>query len=270
MLLAVCINPSGPEMLAYPFKTAGIGALKNYIQEWQSPDFHNLQAQPFAWLLFLTLGVIGFSRRRLALTDFLLVTGFAFMGLIAVRNVALFALVAPGVLTRHAAPLMGVANRLLKKPAVVSTATPRWQGWVNWCLFGLVVIAVAARAFMAFPAAINEKAFSQSLPVEAVKFMRESHPAGRLFNTYNWGGYLLWELPQYPVFVDGRTDLYNDVVIDAWLKIIRGEDGWQEQMDRWQINTVLVEPNAALLPDLKNAGWIKIFEDQVAVIYTRR
>ncbi len=93
MLVAVCLNPAGPLMLAYPIKTVGIGALKNYIQEWQSPDFHSLQAQPFAWLLFLTLGVIGFARRRLALTDFFLVAGFGYMGLLAVRNVALFALV---------------------------------------------------------------------------------------------------------------------------------------------------------------------------------
>ena len=29
-----------------------------------------------------------------------------------------------------------------------------------------------------------------------------------MFNSYNWGGYLMFKLPDYPVFVDGRTDLY--------------------------------------------------------------
>jgi len=269
MLLAVCINPSGPVMLAYPIKTVGIGALKNYIQEWQSPDFHSLQAQPFAWLLFLTLGAIGFARRRLALTDFFLVAGFAYMGLLAVRNVALFALAAPMVLTRHAEPLLDGANRLLKKPVVVSEATPRWQRWVNWALFGLIAIAVAARVILVLPQSVNENAFRQNLPVEAVAFLRDNRPAGRLFNMYNWGGYLLWELPAYPVFVDGRTDLYDDALINEWLKTIRGENGWQENLDRWQINTVLVDPGAALVEELEHAGWKQLFKDPVAVIYTR-
>jgi hypothetical protein len=269
MLVAVCVNPAGPVMLAYPFKTVGIEALKNYIQEWQSPDFHSLQAQPFAWLLFLTLGAVGFARRRLALTDFFLVAGFAYMGLLAVRNVALFALVAPMVLTRHAEPLLDVVNRQYRKPINAPEVVPRWQRWVNWSLFGLLAIAVAARVIMALPQSVNENAFRKVLPVNAVAFLRDNHPAGRLFNMYNWGGYLLWELPEYPVFVDGRTDLYDDALINEWLNTIRGEKGWQENLDRWQINTVLIEPQAALVEKLRLAGWKQLYTDPGAVIYTR-
>ena len=54
MIVAVCLNPSGPVMLAYPLKTVSIGALQEYIQEWQSPDFHQRAAQPFIWLLVFT------------------------------------------------------------------------------------------------------------------------------------------------------------------------------------------------------------------------
>jgi hypothetical protein len=269
MLLAVCLNPAGPVMLAYPIKTVGIGALKNYILEWQSPDFHSLQAQPFAWMLFLTMGAIGFARRRLALTDFFLAAGFAYLGLLAVRNVALFALAAPMVLTRHAEPLLDDVSRVLKKPVIVAEGTLRWQKWINWSIFGLLAIVVVIRVILVLPKSVNENAFRQILPVDAVAFLQDNHPAGRLFNMYNWGGYLLWELPEYPVFVDGRTDLYDDALINDWLTTIRGEKGWQENLDRWQINTVLVEPDAALVENLKQAGWKQLFKDPVAVIYTR-
>ena len=30
-----------------------------------------------------------------------------------------------------------------------------------------------------------------------------------LFNSFSWGGFLTWYLPQYPVAIDGRTDLYG-------------------------------------------------------------
>ena len=56
-ILAVCLNPFGPITLLYPFKTVGIGALQDYIQEWQSPNFHSISVQPFAWLLLLDMSV---------------------------------------------------------------------------------------------------------------------------------------------------------------------------------------------------------------------
>ncbi len=114
LLLAVCLNPSGAEMLAYPLKTVSIGALQEYIQEWQSPDFHSLSVQPFAWLLLATFGVVGCSRRRLALTDFLLIAGFAYLGFMAGRNIALFALVSPLVLARHAEAFANQVGERLK------------------------------------------------------------------------------------------------------------------------------------------------------------
>jgi len=79
---------------------------------------------------------------------------------------------------------------------------------------------------------------------------QKTAPPGRLFNSYNWGGYLLWELPEYPVFIDGRTDLYNDELINEWLQVMRGEPGWQEALDRWQVRLVLLEPGAPVVEQL--------------------
>lgn len=90
MLIAVCINPYGPSMLMYPFKTLNIGVLRDYIQEWQTPEFHSISVQPFAWLMLLTFGAVGASRQKLAFIDFALVGLFFYMGLLAGRNVALF------------------------------------------------------------------------------------------------------------------------------------------------------------------------------------
>ena len=43
-------------------------------------------------------------------------------------------------------------------------------------------------------------------PEAAVNFIKANHLSGRMFNTMNWGGYLLWNLsPAVTIFVDGRT-----------------------------------------------------------------
>jgi len=268
MVLAVCLNPSGPIMLAYPFKTVSIGALGAYIQEWQSPDFHQRAAQPFIWLLLITLGVLGISRKRMALSDFLLVSGFTYLSLLAWRNVALFALVVPPVLTRHAAPILdGLSRRLGFR--YTTAILGKGQSRLNWILLGLVVVAVLVKTATALPSEANLAEIRKTMPVEAVAFIKKTAPEGRLFNSYNWGGYLLWELPEYPVFIDGRTDLYDDDLINQWLLVMRGETGWQALLDRWQVRLILLEPGAPVVGQLAQNGWNLLYQDERSVVYER-
>jgi hypothetical protein len=271
MVLAVSINPSGPMMLLYPFKTISIGALREYIQEWQSPDFHSLQIQPFLWLLLLTLGAVGFSRRRMEVRDFLMVSGFAYLALTAGRNIALFALVAPLPLTRHLVPLFrGWRQRwgLGSEPGGTGSP-PAWMKGLNTLLVVVVLLAVIVKALAIYPEEINEAHFKEIFPVQAVTVLQRERPAGRLFNSYNWGGYLLWALPEYRVFIDGRTDLYDDEVIAEWLQVVRGEAGWRDVVNRWEIRAILLESDMPVIPYLEQDGWRLLYGDRMAVVYVR-
>lgn len=261
----VCLNPAGPEMLLYPFKTLSIGALGEYIQEWQPPDFHAAQTQPFIWLLLLTFGAVGASRRRLKLSDFLLVAGFAYLSFMAARNVALFALAAPLALSRHAAPLADALARQVGFRADPGAASPGMRR-LNGVLFGLLVLAVGIKAAAALPPDANLAEIRKTTPVEAVNAIRSAAPPGRLFNSYNWGGYLLWALPEYPVFIDGRTDLYDDELVGEWLRVVRVEAGWQETLARWEVRLVLIEPGLPLAEALRDEGWTVMYQDPLAVV----
>lgn len=271
MLVAVMFNPSGPEMYPYAFKTVGIGALQDYIDEWQSPDFHAMYVQPFAWLLLLTFGVVGASRKRLALTDFLLFAGFAMLGLLARRNIALFALVALPVLTRHAVPLLSAVQRKIGLRQPITAPEGKLSTRLNWLLLALVALAVAFKVLYVFPPEINQSAFQRGLPLGAVENLKRIEPQGRLFNSYNWGSYLLWALPEYPVFIDGRTDLYTDEVIDQWLQVIRLEPGWQQVLEDYDVGLILIEQDSMLDRILEyESGWVPVYEDSLAVIYQRK
>jgi hypothetical protein len=47
-------------------------------------------------------------------------------------------------------------------------------------------------------------------PCAAADFVAVNVPAGRIINEFSWGGYLAWRLgEQYPVLLDGRTQLYS-------------------------------------------------------------
>lgn len=270
MILAVMTNPSGLVMLSYPMRTIGIGALRDFIQEWQSPDFHSVSVQPFAWLILLTFGAVGASKKRLAFTDFGLSAGFLYMALIAGRNIALFALVAPMIITRHLAPIEKILGRRFGIRPISDQPVNRSKSILNYVIFIILSFAVMAKISLVYPSAANEEAFGELFPVKAVAFIQDEQPKGRLFNSYNWGGYLLWTLPEYPVFVDGRTDLYTEDVIEEWIKVMRVDEGWEQVLKVYDVNLVLVETDSSLDKELvTHPGWNHVYKDDLSVIYER-
>jgi hypothetical protein len=213
--------------------------------------------------------VVGASRRRLALTDFLLYAVFVYLSFNAARNIALFALAAAPLLARHAASLFEEQSSRFKLTFSSERSTSGVIRWLNWGILILLGLAVTAKAGLACSPEINRVEIGKSMPVEAVNFIEAIRPPGKLFNSYNWGGYLLYELPEYPVFIDGRTDLYDDQLVNEWLQIVRAEHGWREELDQWGVGLVLVEPGAPLVGKLRQNGWELVYEDQIALVFQR-
>lgn len=269
LLLAAILNPSGLAVYNFPLETVSIGVLRDAIQEWQSPDFHTVEALPFAGLLLLLLGVLGVARQRLVLSDFLLVAGFGLMGLLAARNIPLFALAAPLVLARHAEPWLQELSAKFKRKKVRKHASVSWQRGLNAAIVVVVALLVVARAAIVATPAANAKALNAKLPVAAVDFIQRQQPPGTLYNSYNWGGYLIWELRDYPVYVDGRTDLYADGILNEWLNTMHAKTGWQATLDRWEVRLVLIEPSWPLAKLLPYEGWQLLYKDELAVVYGR-
>ncbi len=263
--LAVGLNPFGYEMLAYPFKTVGIGALQSYIQEWQSPDFHTREAQPFLWLLFATLAAIGFSRRRLSVADFVVLSGVAYTGFLAGRNMPLLSIVAPPIFVSHTQEILDRAAPSWGKSPSTRPASGR-MAWINYSLMALAVAAVILKAVPVLRPEINQQEVGKTQPLESIAYLRDHPGLGNMLNSYNWGGYLIWALPKYPVFVDGRTDLYDDELLTQYLTAARAEPGWREVLARWQIGVVVLEPSMPLVTVLQLENWRTVAADDLSVV----
>lgn len=264
---AVSLNPYGPSLLAYPFKTTSIQALQDYIQEWQSPDFHQLQVQPFLWMLGLCVLSFVASKRRVHPTELLLFGVLAYMGFVAGRNIALFGIALAPVLSRHANSMIDV---LSEGSSPRSELPQRYTRWINLSLVLLVIMGAAIKIYAPLSSAQIQVAVERQEPVDAVAFIQENMPAGPLFNEYNWGGYILWSLyPEYPTFVDGRTDLFDDQVLEEYVRAWRADPGWESVLSQWGIRLALLAPSAPLSRMLEDAGWSRLFQDDQAVIFAR-
>jgi hypothetical protein len=265
-LMGLCLNPNGPAMVLYPFKTVSIGVLRDYIQEWQSPDFHILGVQPFLWMLLLAFVSFGITKKRTHPTDYLLVLGFAVMSFWAARNIAIFALAAIIPISRAIA---SIPIKIAWKPSSRQVSVSA-QRYVN--TFLALVFLTAALLKISIPGnnIYNQEIIAETFPSSAITHLASSVSPAPIFNSYNWGAYLIWELyPEYRSFVDGRTDLFNDEILEQYLTAWRGEPGWMEIFDRWGIELVLIEPHSPLATKLKINGWQLEYEDSQSVVFIK-
>jgi hypothetical protein len=278
LVTAVCVavvplNPFGVALYLVPVRTVSIGVLQQFIQEWQSPDFHLLQFQPFIWLLLATVAVLGFSHRRADLTDLLLVCGFSYLGLVSARNVSTAALLITPLLTRHAAAAIGELGERRPRLAAIFDPPPaaRSLPWINSAILSLALLAVLLKVVDASLPATNEQYIATRVPVQAADYLEQARPPGPLFNAYNWGGYLAWRLyPKYRVFVDGRTDLYDDALLREYLTAALGQPGYEQVLDHYGVNLVLVEQGSPLAQRLAEAvSWRSLYSDSISAVFQR-
>lgn len=264
---ALVINPYGLQMLLVPFQTVSIGALQNFIQEWNSPNFHERQTWPFIALLLGVLGAAGASQRRMAWTDFLLVAGTAFMALLAGRNIAVFAVAATPVLTRHLHAALSERGWELKP---LQLTTPR-MARLNAALVAIVLFGCLAKVLVVLDDSVVLPAIEEYLPARAAAYLAENPAPPNMFNSYNWGGYLMFVLPDYPVFVDGRTDLYgDDFLTNAYYRTAIAETGWEDTLEQYRINTVVVEAGSGLGRAVASStDWRVAYSDEQAVVAVR-
>ena len=278
---AVLLNPSTYKMFAYAYQTVSIRQLQDFIQEWASPNFHNLQFHPFIWLLLLSLAAMGLSRRRADWTDLALLGVFGYMGLLAARNIALFALVVPPVLSRHAVFAfedLAIAQPRLSRLAALMRPRPsppprRVLLLINVLILMLVLFGAGAKVGTELLRMRDPEVWGEGLPLEAVEYLRDHDLPGLMFNSYNWGGYLIWALyPGKPVFIDGRTDLYalNGTALEDYARVHWVRPGWEEILDRYAIGYVITERTGLLDMMLaEKMEWDAVYHDDVAVIYER-
>ncbi len=262
--LAAALNPAGPGLWLYPFQTLGSPAMQAYIQEWQSPNFHNPIFWPFAGLIFLGVLAWVFGGRRPSLTELLLFLGTAAAGLLSARHIPLFAIAAAPIISRHLADaLAGTRFDLLVDPP--QTAVPRRLALLNWAVLGLMGLAVLA--WTAVKISGNETAVAARYPAAAVDYLETSGLAQQPgYNSYNWGGYLIWR--GIPVFVDGRADVYGDAFLFTYLQTFQATPQWRQPLAMYDVAYVLMERGSPLTAVLAaDPDWQEVYADGLAQVF---
>ena len=257
-LSLVPLNPNGARMYAYPIQTLRSKAMQSYISEWSSPNFHHADYWPFMLLMLAAVARLAWSGKSIRPRDLLLLLVSAFAALSSIRMIPLFVLVA--------VPLVAETAKAWLPDR--SSSKPRRRLVFNTIILAGMVGFVAVHIALVFRQ--QDHAEAEHFPAGAATFLIAHAPEQPIFNHYDWGGYLIWKLyPQTRVFIDGRADLYGDVIFQEFMQTYLLTKDWRKTLDRWQIATVIVPPDSALASGLRTQpGWSIEYEDQGAVIFT--
>lgn len=260
--LATLLTPHGIEIWKYPGQVTRHPIVTNFITEWRSPDFHSSGFIPFSVLCFLLVVVMICEGPRPPYRDYLLLALLLATAMVYKRNVPLFVLAACPV-------LVGRGWKLLLRPG--GTSAIRWP-WIGAaaCVFATVQLVGTVRKWPT-QHLFESQAGMFDFPVGAVKFLKNYPLPGPLFNEYRWGGYLIWHLPEVPVFIDGRAEVYyRKGVFDDYVRVHRLQPGWQQSLKKHRIRAVLAEPYMPFVQMLReDPNWSIVYEDARAVVMIR-
>ena len=274
-LLATFLSPSGPEIWKAIASLGSNAYITSKVSEYQSANFHLPETWPF--LLLLVLTILGFARtgERASWVSILVVVGFTALALYSSRMIPIFAVVVTPIAAQMTAGWTRVGfaqSRVWKTEENIRKLNADFNGLI-WLVVALVLAIFLIRSGTALDPEGRGNVFDPRVfPVEAVSWLETHAPEGRMFNEFDWGGYLLLRLwPGQQIFMDGHTHIYGEVLTREYEQVITLDPGWEDVLEKYDIRWVIMRREAPLVRALSRSdAWRIAHEDPTTVILIRR
>jgi hypothetical protein len=110
----------------------------------------------------------------------------------------------------------------------------------------------------------------------AAEFLRKNPVPGKMFNFFDIGGFLDWQLyPEALTFIDGRT--YNQEVFMEHQVVTGAMPGWEKVLEKYGISYIVLKSLDSsgmilpIVPALANdPNWGLVFSDGLFVVFVRK
>jgi len=270
-ILSTLANPHGIGLLVHVGGFFGQQAILRQTNEFQSPDFHTINGKLFLLALLGVIAALALCPRRPRWSWLLVILGNIAMALVSQRNIELFALAALPLTALHVdpewrrLPILGRARSVFQR---------EYQGSYSGLGAGIVALLLLglglAHGRVAGVQLVQDRFDPHAFPVAAAERGRAAGIAGPIYNQFTWGGWMMHEWPEMPVFIDGGTDHYGEQLFNEYIQVWNLEPGWRDILDRWKIRWVLVDSRARVAHQLvREPDWGVWYCDSVAVLLER-
>jgi hypothetical protein len=253
-LAACCATPYGWDSVLASRKILDLGELLHIIYEWMPVDFGSFGR--FEACILASIAAAFYFGVRLPLPRIVLVLGLLHMALSHVRNVEIFALLAPIVV------LGPLASQFALEPARFG----RMVSPMAWSLMLAVLLGGSTWAFAANRKLAPPAVQSPAVAVDVLK----AHNAKRILNDLPFAGYLISR--GIPVFIDGRAELYGETFEMAYFRAmqLKNVNGLLDMLRDYDIDAIILTPATPAASFMDHVdGWRRIYADDNAVVHVR-
>jgi hypothetical protein len=251
-IAATLANPYGVGVWTYVVELVTDPVVRTLIDEWKPIAVDT----PFGWAFFGSVGLLAayLARRSEAVTwsDLAWLGVFFVSALGAIRGIVWWGLVAP---------------------VVVAGLVPRTEGGAGRgspVLNVGVLVALGLGSILLLPWFHDVRL--RWAPEDLVSAVRaETDPGDRLLVAQPWASWFTYRLPDRPIFVDSRIELYPRSVWNDYGAIVTGRADWAGVLERWRVDVVVVETDWDIVPFLRvDPGWRLTFGDAEGSVFVRR
>jgi hypothetical protein len=261
---ATAATPFGASVWSYALDIASNDTIRHWVAEWRPPTLTSVAGAAF-WGSGVAVAALAVARRRhVRPMDAARLIVFFALGAPAVRGTLWWALVAPPVLAgwfaSASAPERRPGGQRPDAFALVASA----------CIIALVPLALVLRSGTD-PVTGASMRLAADAPEVLVDATRRALPAGSRLLVYQpFASWFEFSDPEDPVMVDSRIELYTDRVWIDYDRAIGAEDDWEAILDRYDIEGVVLPPDAVLKDDLESAeGWVPVIEGAAGSVFVR-
>jgi hypothetical protein len=295
--LVTLINPYGIKLWQFVWVVVSDSSIKSKIAEWQ-PTYINMFAFPFLAIFLLTISVVFISkyRNKFKIEQIIINLILFVQAMLAVRNVAYWVI--------FDIPMVVMAINYYFDDVKKSKIGRDRFSTTSKAVFIFVSIIFIIQCLSSLYARSNTYKESVFYPKGAISYLKQNPSIGQIYSEYNWGGYLIWKLPEKKVFVYGMMPISNwkagipgesDYAMNDYMDITRGDMPYKVVFDKFGIDTALLsvrvhqdsltqfaqkienyfmprkkeEPKVLLYEQLAKDGWNLVYQDSSSVIYKK-
>ncbi len=266
------VNPTGGLAFYASAKFYNTQLMANVIEYQSTFDYFSTGGYFVAilWLLILTYTITTLVNKRIYWPELFIVIFLSWFSIMHMRNIGLFV---PAML-----------------PAIGRSLNPPNQDRNQFRipqLAQIVVILVCSCSLIWLSYGLGKRRtlygdVQQIYPEKSIDFIESNGLSGNMFNSYEYGGYLLWRLaPQTKIFIDGRgldPQVFSDyaTLISATTGQSNTQTDYLSLLDKYKIDYVFqqvyqgdgsVQPLMIAL--LNRPDWVPIYLDNFVYILSR-
>lgn len=267
--LGTLINPYGIGLHREVFAAVTSSSLANNIAEYLSPNFQDVTNLAFLIAILFTVVLLALTTRRMPFRWLFVISMSLYFALRSFRNISLFGVTAWPLIALHVYEAWPERGR--RFPFFNDFARIDAQASVGWWSLPMALLLVALglnHGKIGGASLIADRFDSGTFPVAAVDSAKRAGLQGRTFTPWIWGGYLMYAWRPTQLHVDPLK--FSKTTMDSYIRIQELRPGWQGELDRWKVQTIVVKTRSpqrdALLAE---KGWVPWYSDTTATLFRR-